>query len=70
MAKRIKPRTRKTTTKERKTNWLLIGGMIGVGVVALFALLFASLQGPGAPTPVPSPHTELHVGGILRPKPW
>jgi protein-disulfide isomerase len=36
---------RRAQAKERKTNWTLIGGIIGLGVVGLFALLFASLQG-------------------------
>lgn len=54
MAKKVKSR-RSTQTKERKTNWLVIGGIIGLGVVGLFGLLFASLQGSGPPTPEPTP---------------
>ena len=50
MAKRAVKR-RSLKAEERKTNWLLIGGIIGVGVVGLFGLLFASLQGSGPPTP-------------------
>ncbi|MBK6326166.1 MAG: DsbA family protein [Chloroflexi bacterium] len=44
---------------ERKTNWAIIGGIIGLGVVGLFGLLFASLQGTGAPTAVPTPTRSL-----------
>ncbi len=55
MAKRIKKRSRTTKNEDRKTNWILIGGMIGIGVIVLFGLLFFSLQGPGAPTPEPTP---------------
>ncbi len=47
MAKRVK-QTRQTQT--RKTNWVVIGGVIGVGVIALFALLFLSMQEPEQPT--------------------
>lgn len=54
MAKRS-TRKRSTATEERKTNWLIIGGIIGVGVIGLFGLLFASLQGSGPPTPEPTP---------------
>lgn len=48
MAKRAMKR--RAPTKERQTNWVLIGGMIGLGVIALFALLIASLQGGGGAT--------------------
>jgi protein-disulfide isomerase len=41
---------RRAQPKERQTNWALIGGIIGLGVVVLFAMLFASLQGGGAAT--------------------
>ncbi len=47
MAKRVK-QTRQPVT--RKTNWAVIGGVIGVGVIALFALLFLSMQEPELPT--------------------
>lgn len=47
MAKKARQK-RQTTT--RKTNWLLIGGVVAVGIVALFALLFFSLQEPEVPT--------------------
>ncbi|MCA9957813.1 MAG: thioredoxin domain-containing protein [Anaerolineales bacterium] len=43
MAKRTK---QKRQAANRETNWLLIGGIIAVGVIVLFALLFLSLQGP------------------------
>ena len=59
MTKRIKKRSRVTKKDERKTNWILIGGIVGVGVIALFGLLFFSLQGSGAPTPVPIPTRSL-----------
>jgi protein-disulfide isomerase len=44
MAKRR--RTTKKTQEKRGTNWVLIGGVIFVGVVGLFALLFLALQAP------------------------
>lgn len=50
MAK-VTPR-RKKRVQKRSTNWLLIGGIVLIGVAALFALLFATLQGQGDPTPV------------------
>ncbi|PID86218.1 MAG: hypothetical protein CSB13_04065 [Chloroflexi bacterium] len=59
MAKRVKQRSKTTKKAERSTNWILIGGIIGVGVIALLGLLFFSLQGPGAPTPVPTPTRSL-----------
>ncbi|MCA9934359.1 MAG: DsbA family protein [Ardenticatenaceae bacterium] len=40
-----KPQPRRQSSK-RQTNWLLIGGVIAIGVIALFALLFLSLQEP------------------------
>ncbi|MCA9969882.1 MAG: DsbA family protein [Anaerolineales bacterium] len=43
MTKRARARKQ---TETRQTNWVLIGGVIAVGVIALFALLFFSLQGP------------------------
>jgi protein-disulfide isomerase len=45
MAKVVKRRT-KDTQSRRSINWVLIGGIVLVGVVALFALLFLSLQEP------------------------
>ncbi len=44
MAKAVKRRTEKR--EERATNWLLIGGIVAVGVIALFALLFLTFQEP------------------------
>lgn len=34
--------------QERGTNWLLLGGLIAIGVIGLFALLLLSLQNPSA----------------------
>jgi protein-disulfide isomerase len=59
MAKRIKNRTTASKKQERKTNWIVIGSIIGVGVIALFGLLFFSLQSAGAPTPIPTPARTL-----------
>lgn len=50
---------RRNRTPRRKTNWVMIGGLIVVGVVALFALLFTTLQGQGAPTATPERVTSL-----------
>ena len=44
MSKRVRKR-RQTQQAGRNTNWYLIIGVIGVGVVGLFFLLFISLQG-------------------------
>lgn len=44
MAKR--PRRVKKTQEKRGTNWVLIGGVIFVGVIGLFALLFLALRAP------------------------
>ncbi len=59
MAKRIKKRSRVTKKEERKTNWIIIGGIVGVGVIALFGLLFFTLQSSGTVTPVPTPTRSL-----------
>lgn len=48
MAKKVSKR-RKAQTQQKQTNWILIGGVVGIGVIGLFALLFISLQGPAAP---------------------
>jgi len=58
MAKKVR-RRRSTQADERKTNWLIIGGFIGLGVIGLFGLLFASLQGSGPPTAEPTPSRSL-----------
>ena len=50
MTKKAK-RTRKQPIRQQKeTNWIVIGGFILIGVVGLFALLYASLQEGGTPT--------------------
>lgn len=43
MAKRLKT---KTQASKREINWAIIGGVIGVGVIALFAILFLSFRAP------------------------
>lgn len=48
MAKRVR-RSRRAQTETRQTNWLLVGGIVAVGVVALFALLFMTLQAQDSP---------------------
>lgn len=58
MAKKVRKR-RQVRRKERGTNWLLIGAVVGAGVIGLFALLFLSLQGQGMPTPTPQPNVAL-----------
>jgi protein-disulfide isomerase len=51
MAKRAR-KTRQTRREEsRGTNWLIIGGIIVIGVVALFALLFMTLREQDSPQP-------------------
>jgi protein-disulfide isomerase len=47
MAKKVS-RRRKTQAQQKQTNWILIGGIVGLGVIGLFVLLFLSLQGPAA----------------------
>lgn len=39
-----KPRKKTVRQKERKTNWYVIGGIVGVSFIALFMLMFASMQ--------------------------
>lgn len=48
MAKVASPRTPPPRGRqpERGTNWLLLGGLIAIGVIGLFALLLLSLQNP------------------------
>ncbi|MFW6042330.1 MAG: DsbA family protein [Chloroflexota bacterium] len=57
MAKVAPPRKR--GSRERNTNWLLIGGISALGIIGLFALLFVTLQGQGQPTPTPEPVASL-----------
>jgi protein-disulfide isomerase len=47
MAKKVSKK-RKVQSQKKQTNWLLIGGVIGIGVIGLFVLLFLSLQEPPA----------------------
>lgn len=47
MAKRVKQKPRE---QGRSTNWWLIGGIIVIGVVVVFALLFLALREPEPPT--------------------
>lgn len=51
MAKVVSRRRKQPSS--RKTNWVMIGGIFLIGAIALFALLFATLQGQGAPTATP-----------------
>ena len=48
MAKKVNKK-RRVQSQQKQTNWLLIGGVIGIGVIGLFVLLFLSLQEPPAP---------------------
>jgi protein-disulfide isomerase len=68
MAKRLTKRSR-TQTHERKTNWWLIGGFVGVGVIGLFALLFLSLQSAGAPPIEPAPEHNLILENYCKANP-
>lgn len=52
MAKVVSRRRKQPSS--RKTNWVMIGGIFLFGAVALFALLFATLQGQGTPTATPA----------------
>jgi protein-disulfide isomerase len=45
--RRTQQAARGQARKGRNTNWLLLGGLIAVGVIGLFALLFLSLNQPG-----------------------
>lgn len=47
-----KNRTRRNT-QERETNWLVIGGLIGIGVLAFGGLLFLALRTPEPEAVVP-----------------
>lgn len=57
MAKVAPPRKRQS--QQGPTNWLLIGGVVAIGVIGLFVLLFLNLQGQGVPTPTPEPVASL-----------
>ena len=57
MAKVTPPRRRRR--EQGSVNWLLVGGVIAVGTVGLFALLFVTLQSQGLPTPTPAPQAAL-----------
>lgn len=48
MAKKMSKK-RKVQAVKKQTNWVLIGGVVGIGVIGLFGLLFLSLQEPAAP---------------------
>jgi protein-disulfide isomerase len=50
MAKRAGRSRRTRTVQERSTNWVLIGGIVGVGVLGLFALLIVTLNNNDSPT--------------------
>lgn len=51
MAKRARSSRRARREESKGTNWLLIGGIVAVGVVGLFALLFVTLQEQDSPRP-------------------
>lgn len=46
MARRRRRKRSRKQKDERQTNWILIGGIVAVGVIGLFALLFLSFQEP------------------------
>ena len=39
-----KPKKRPARKADRKTNWYVIGGIVGAGIIGLFVLMFASMQ--------------------------
>lgn len=47
MAKKASKK-RRVQPQQKQTNWALIGGVVAIGVIGLFILLFLSLQGPTA----------------------
>lgn len=51
MAKRVKRKRPAQRVEGKGPNWLLIGGIVMVGVVGLFALLFLTLQAQDTPQP-------------------
>lgn len=59
MAK-VVSRRKKRQSPQRNTNWLVLGGILGLGAILLFALLFLNLQGQGVPTPTPQAITVLN----------
>ncbi len=58
MAKRTRSSRRGKREQERETNWLIIGGIIVVGAVGLFALLFLTLQAQDSPSPTEAPQGQ------------
>lgn len=52
MAKRARGSRRAAKPQTRETNWLIIGGISVIGAIALFALLFLTLQAQDSPEQV------------------
>ncbi len=50
MAKRARRSRRTRAVQERGSNWVLIGGIVGIGVLGLFALLIVTLINNDSPT--------------------
>jgi protein-disulfide isomerase len=55
MAKRAGRSRRTRVVKERRTNWMLIGGIVAIGVLGLFALLIVTIVNNDSPTPTSTP---------------
>ncbi len=55
MAKRARRKRRATQGEGQGTNWWIIGGIAGVGIIALFALLFMTLRAADSPEPTSTP---------------
>lgn len=51
--------SRRRRREQGSVNWLLVGGVIAVGTIGLFALLFVTLQNQGQPTPTAAPQVAL-----------